>query len=229
MAPVRIAVLTRLLVLAVTLSPITPVTITPVTVTPVTVAAIIAALLRRARFGCFHKRAFLGAELDHLTRTRRLVPPVVAIFGPVIGTIIATVLPIAPLVAVAVAVTVATVAVPALLLGLLALLALLAALTFVLFGLQFTLRLAQHAGVMLGMLHEVLGGHAVIRQLRITGEKQILLDDLLRRATHLALRAGAFEHAVDDIAERPGAVRFGSRAGLGRSHLVLWSRMTWLS
>ena len=56
-----------------------------------------------------------------------------------------------------------------------------------LFGRHFARRLAQKAGVMLGMLQEILGGDAVVGQLRIAGKEQVLLDDLLRRAAHLAL------------------------------------------
>ncbi len=50
----------------------------------------------------------------------------------------------------------------------------------------FALRLAQHAGVMLGMLQKALLGDAVIRELRVTGECQVFFDNLLGGATHLA-------------------------------------------
>ena len=77
------------------------------------------------------------------------------------------------------------------------------------------LGLGQHARIVFGMLEEVLRGHTIVAQLRITREHQVLVDDLLRGSTHLALGAGAVEHAVDDIAQRARAVRFGTRAGLG--------------
>ncbi len=93
-----------------------------------------------------------------------------------------------------------------------------------LFGGHLTHRFGKHAGVMLGVLREILGGNPVIRQLAIAGELLIFLDDLLRSATHLAFGAGAFENAVDDIAEGARAVLLGTRARLGRAHLVLWSR-----
>ena len=89
------------------------------------------------------------------------------------------------------------------------------ALAFFLFCGHFALRLAQHAGVMFGMLEEVFGCHAVIRQLRIAGERQVLVDDLLRRAADLALGAGRVEDPVDDIAERALPVRFRTRTVLG--------------
>ncbi len=75
-----------------------------------------------------------------------------------------------------------------------------------LFGGHFAHRLAQKAGVMLGMLQEVFGSDAVIGQLRITGENLILLDDLLRRAPDLAFRARAVEDTVDNIAKGARAV-----------------------
>jgi hypothetical protein len=61
--------------------------------------------------------------------------------------------------------------------------------TLLLLGGQFALRLGQHAGVVLGVLHEVLGSDAVIGHLGVAREDLILLDDLLRRAAHLALRS----------------------------------------
>jgi hypothetical protein len=73
------------------------------------------------------------------------------------------------------------------------------------------MRLGQHPGVMLGVLLEILGGDTVARELRIAGELVVLVDDLLRRAAHLALGAGAVEDAVDDIADRPVAVRLRPR------------------
>ena len=85
----------------------------------------------------------------------------------------------------------------------------------------FAHRLGQKPGVMLGMLQEVFRGHAVIRQLGITRQKLIFFNDLLRRAAHLAFGARAVEDTVDDIAERARAVLLGTRARLGRAHLVL--------
>ena len=90
-----------------------------------------------------------------------------------------------------------------------------------LLGGHFAHRFTQEAGVMLGVLQEILGGHTVIRQLGIAGELLIFLDHLLRRTAHLAFGAGAFEDAVDDIAEGARAVLLGTRTGLGRAHLVL--------
>ena len=58
-------------------------------------------------------------------------------------------------------------------------------------------------------------------ELRIAGERIVFLDDLLRRAAHLAFGARGIEDAVDDIAERARAVLLGTRAGLGGAHLVL--------
>jgi hypothetical protein len=58
----------------------------------------------------------------------------------------------------------------------------------------------QDALVMLGVLEEVLRHHPVARGLGIARQRQILVDDLLRRAAHLALGAGTLEHTVDDVA-----------------------------
>ncbi len=79
-----------------------------------------------------------------------------------------------------------------------------AVLAFVLFAprLLFALRLVEHALVMLGVLLEILGRHPVARKLRIAGKLVVLVDDLLRRAAHLALGAAAVEHTVDDVAQR---------------------------
>ena len=78
---------------------------------------------------------------------------------------------------------------------------------------HFALRFAQHPRVMLGMLQECLLGHPVIRQLRIAGERQVLVDDLLGCAAHLAFWARAVKDPVDDVAERALPVRFGPRTG----------------
>ena len=74
---------------------------------------------------------------------------------------------------------------------------------------------------MFGVLQEILGGDPVIRQLCVTGQLLIFLDDLLRRATHLALGTRGIEDTVDDVAEGARAVLAGTRAFLGRAHLVL--------
>ena len=95
-------------------------------------------------------------------------------------------------------------------------------LTRLLFGGLFAHGFGQKPGVMLGVLQEVFGGHAVIRQLGVPSQKLILLDDLLGRATHLAFGTRAVEHPVDNIAEGTRAVLLGTRAGLGRAHLDLW-------
>ena len=56
-------------------------------------------------------------------------------------------------------------------------------------GLGFALCFSQHARVVFGVLEEVLGGHAIIRQLRIPRQKKVFVDDLLGGAAHLALGA----------------------------------------
>lgn len=105
---------------------------------------------------------------------------------------------------------------------------LLLALPRLLLGGKFALRFGQQAGVMLGVLVEVLGRNPVVRQLRVAGQENILFNDLLWGAAHLAVGARAIEDAVDDIANGARAVRFGTRTGFGGSHLVLVSRMIWL-
>jgi|SRR3989338_1446185 len=94
-------------------------------------------------------------------------------------------------------------------------------LTLFLFGGHLTLRFGKQAGIMLGVLQEILGGNAVIRQLRVAGEHLVFFDDLLRRSTHLAFGARAVEDTVDDIAEGARAVRLRTRTRLGRAHLYL--------
>ena len=76
---------------------------------------------------------------------------------------------------------------------------------------HFTLCFTQHPGVMLGMLKEALLCHAIIGKLGIARQHQIFVDDLLRRATNLTLRAGAVEDAVDDIPQRALAIGFIAR------------------
>jgi len=55
----------------------------------------------------------------------------------------------------------------------------------------------QNALIVLGMLQETLFHDAVVRGLRIAGQREILVDDLLRRAADLALRSRAVIDAVD--------------------------------
>ena len=83
------------------------------------------------------------------------------------------------------------------------------------FALQFPGRFTQHAGVMFRMLQKVFKGDAVVAQLGIARQHLIFLDDLLRRAAHLALWPRTVKHAVDDISQCPGAVRFRTRTLLG--------------
>jgi hypothetical protein len=94
-------------------------------------------------------------------------------------------------------------------------------LTLFLFGGHLTLRFGKQAGIMLGVLQEILGSNTVIRQLRVAGEHLVFFDDLLRRSTHLAFGARAVEDTVDDIAEGARAVRLRTRTRLGRAHLYL--------
>ena len=94
-------------------------------------------------------------------------------------------------------------------------------LTRLLFGGLLTHGFGQKAGIMFCVLQEILGRHAVVRQLRIAGKHLIFFNNLLRRAAHLAFGARAVEDTVDDIAEGTRAVLLGTRAGLGRAHLDL--------
>ncbi len=90
-----------------------------------------------------------------------------------------------------------------------------------LLGRKLSLGLTQKTRVMLCVLQKILGRNAVVRKLGIAREDQILLDDLLRRATDLAFRARAVEDTVDNITDRARAVRFRTRTGFRGSHLVL--------
>lgn len=168
------------------------------TVIPLTIAiAVIAArLLLRAGLWRFNQIVVLTASIDHLNRAGIILHPIPAPFAAIVAVI-------APGFAVAIAIPVpVTVAVlVAVLATILVRLALLAALTLFLLGGHLTHRLTQEAGVMLGVLHEILSGNTVIRELGIPCEELILLDDLLWRAAHFPLRARAVEHAVDDVAE----------------------------
>ncbi|PRY26865.1 hypothetical protein CLV78_101969 [Aliiruegeria haliotis] len=78
-------------------------------------------------------------------------------------------------------------------------------------GFLFPLRLAQHSRVVLGMLLEVLGGYTVVAKRRIAGKLGVLVDNLLRGATHLAFRTGRIEDPVDNVPYRPLTVRLGTR------------------
>ena len=89
------------------------------------------------------------------------------------------------------------------------------ALTAFLFARQFTLRLAQHARVMFGMLQEILFRHTVIAQLGVARQLKVFVNDLLRRAANLALGTGAVENPIDDITDSALAVRLGTRTGFG--------------
>ena len=82
----------------------------------------------------------------------------------------------------------------------------LAVLAFLLFAtlVHFLLRRAQQAQVMLRMLLEIFGCNAVIAQLRITGELVVLVNNLLRRTTHLAFGARAVKYPVDHITAAVG-------------------------
>jgi hypothetical protein len=51
-----------------------------------------------------------------------------------------------------------------------------------------------------GVLQEILGCNAVIRQLRIAGKRLIFFNNLLRRSAHFAFGARAVEDAVDNVA-----------------------------
>gem|GEM_PF-5818373 len=55
-------------------------------------------------------------------------------------------------------------------------------------GIRLALRFAQHTCVVLGVLLKILGGDAVIRQLRIPRQLIVFVDDLLWRSANLAFR-----------------------------------------
>ena len=78
---------------------------------------------------------------------------------------------------------------------------------------HLAVRLAQHAGVMLGVLQKALLRDAVMGQLRVARQRQVFLDDLLGGATHLALGPRAVKDAIGDVPQRALAVRFATRAG----------------
>ena len=96
-------------------------------------------------------------------------------------------------------------------------------LALLLFALRihFFLRHAQQAQVMFRVLLKVFSRHTVIGQLCVSRQLIVFVDDLLRRAAHLALRAGTVKHAVDDIADGTGAiVGLGPRTVFRGSHTV---------
>ena len=100
---------------------------------------------------------------------------VFAVLAPILAPILAPVLaPVLPPI------------LPTVLASVLPAIALLILLARLLLGGHLARGFGQHAGIMLGMLQEILGSHAVIRQLRVTGEHLVFLDDLLGRTTHLA-------------------------------------------
>ena len=55
-------------------------------------------------------------------------------------------------------------------------------------GIHFALRLSQHPQIMLCVLLKALSRHAVMAQLRVTGQLVVFIDDLLGRTANLALR-----------------------------------------
>jgi hypothetical protein len=65
---------------------------------------------------------------------------------------------------------------------------------------HFALRLAEQTQIMFGVLLEIFSRHTVIAERRIAGQLAVFVDDLLRRATHLALGAGTVEDTVDNAA-----------------------------
>ena len=82
-------------------------------------------------------------------------------------------------------------------------------------GIHFALRFAQHPQIVLGMLLKVLGGHAVTGQLGVARQLVVLVDDLLRRAAHLALGAGTVEHPVDDVTAATAGIAIAAALGPG--------------
>ena len=77
------------------------------------------------------------------------------------------------------------------------------------------LRLAQHPGIVFGVLKEALLGNPVVRQLGIARQRQVLFNDLLGRAANLALGPRGVENAVDHVPKRALAVRLVTRTGFG--------------
>ena len=195
----------------------------PVVALPLVGLTIILALVAGGGFRGFHQTGLVIAlRVDHVV-TRQiglivitLVPVVRAVFGAILTPLLAPVVRRATLRDVLDAVTRLGVGI-----GVLTTLAAIGLLAGFLFSGHLAVRLGQKPGVMFGVLQKVLGGDAVIRQLRVTGEELIFLDQLGRGATHLAIRARTVEHAVDDVAERARAGRLRTRTRLGRAHVVL--------
>ena len=85
---------------------------------------------------------------------------------------------------------------------------------------EFPLGFAKHTNVMLGMLGIILCCDPVASEERIAREGLIFFDYLLRVATYLAFRTGAFKNPIDGIAGRSSVVP-AARPGLvvGWSHI----------
>ena len=81
-------------------------------------------------------------------------------------------------------------------------------------GVHFALRLGQHPQIMLCVLLKALSRHAVMAQLRITGQLVVFVDNLLGRTANFALRTRRVENAVNNVSNRARAVAvpFGPRA-----------------
>ena len=154
---------------------------------------------------------YLGvAALAPATHAWHRRSPVLAVAVPIPVAPVLAVLPVAARSALLPAIPVLLTALPAVLAAILLVLLL----SRFLLGRQFLHRLGQHPRVVFGVLQEVFGRHPVVRELRIARQHLVLLDDLLRRATHLALGTRGVENAVDDIAEGARAVLVGTRAFL---------------
>ncbi|MFT6450863.1 MAG: hypothetical protein ACJA06_000343 [Halocynthiibacter sp.] len=180
-------------------------------------------LIARARIA--NRRWFIAAWLNPaaaliLRRSARVIAPrllialtrallialIIALLAGVLMAVLAAVIlgVLAAVVLIVVLVPVAALAaIP--LISIVILLRLLGLLAFAL-RVLFALSFAQHPGVMLCVLLEILERHPIIRELRIARKLVIFLDDLLRRTAHFALRARTFEHAVNNIANRAIAI-----------------------
>ena len=215
---------------------IAPVIIAPVIITTVIIAAvIIAARLLARNFGQFYQTAIViachgetigwrGIAINFGLIAVALIVAVVAV-AVVLATIVLGVVALSAIALAAVILAAVVLAIPLAAIAALGCV-LLILLALFLFGGQFAVRFGQHPGVMFGVLRKIFGRNPVIRQLTVTGQLLIFFDDLLRRAAHFALGARAVEHTVGDIAEGARAIRLGTRARLGRAHLILWSRLS---
>lgn len=65
---------------------------------------------------------------------------------------------------------------------------------------HFTLCFAQKSQIVFSVLLKVLGGDPVAGQLRIARQLVVLVNDLLGRAAHFALRTGTVKDTVYDVA-----------------------------